>query len=617
MVVPPFGVKALYEYASNVDDDLNFPIHQLITVTEEEDADWYYGEYEDSAGKKHEGLFPKNFVKPFEPETPPRPSRQSRTKKEPEPLTSANETDDARDAEHISSPTDQATTLPSSGGPEEVEELHNQPQQELEQHVQPPTFPPPKESSASRLPASTSSKPVPPTSSKPVPPPAPEKPSSGSFRDRINAFNKPTAPPVAPMKPSGLGGVGGSGFIKKPFVAPPPSKNAYVPPPREPGPQKLYRREEDPGPTAQTSHNLESEYRDIPNTEALSIDDSDDQPKPTSLKDRIALLQKQQMEQAARHAEAGQKKERPKRPSKKQSGSENTRAEDDQLQGGGVDLLDDSEPAGKRILEQPSVRTRGTQRMSLVGSPTTATSPRELLSDADDADQAGTGDTEEGEEIAVGLDDSNDNSIVKTSFLDLRPSQAPVRVASVDDDKKQTDGGDSAEEDDDGDDDGSDIDPEVKRRMEIRERMAKMSGGMGMAGMLGGVPTRGSAKHSTSSIERHASGNSASGLLESSASRAPPVPVMNMDGFPKAQTSEGVDSAPEISSEEMIPSQSIIQGQEPTAKLHMEDLPAESLRPARRSTERPAPPLTSEGNLPDELGLQFVNIHRSPCVFTS
>ena len=71
----PYQVKALYEYASPHDDDLSFPNGQILTVTEEEDADWYYGEYLDHTGAKQEGLFPRNFVKIHEPETPPRPSR--------------------------------------------------------------------------------------------------------------------------------------------------------------------------------------------------------------------------------------------------------------------------------------------------------------------------------------------------------------------------------------------------------------------------------------------------------------------------------------------------------------------------------------------------------------
>ncbi|KAK5263498.1 assembly of actin patch protein, partial [Exophiala xenobiotica] len=86
------------------------------------------------------------------------------------------------------------------------------------------------------------SKSPPPTSTSKPPPPVAEKPNSSSFKDRIAAFNKPAAAPITPFKP---GGGSGTGFIKKPFVAPPPSRNAYVPPPREQPVQKPYHREEE------------------------------------------------------------------------------------------------------------------------------------------------------------------------------------------------------------------------------------------------------------------------------------------------------------------------------------------------------------------------------------
>ncbi|KAJ4313893.1 assembly of actin patch protein, partial [Neodidymelliopsis sp. IMI 364377] len=57
-----YKVKAVYDYASPHDDDLSFSTGQIITVTEEEDADWYVGEYTDDAGTTHDGLFPRNFV---------------------------------------------------------------------------------------------------------------------------------------------------------------------------------------------------------------------------------------------------------------------------------------------------------------------------------------------------------------------------------------------------------------------------------------------------------------------------------------------------------------------------------------------------------------------------
>jgi hypothetical protein len=75
-----FKVKAVYDYSSPHEDDLNFKQGQVISVTEEEGDDWYVGEYLDDSGAKHDGLFPRNFVERFEPAPPPRPNRASRHK---------------------------------------------------------------------------------------------------------------------------------------------------------------------------------------------------------------------------------------------------------------------------------------------------------------------------------------------------------------------------------------------------------------------------------------------------------------------------------------------------------------------------------------------------------
>lgn len=70
-----YKVKAIFEYTSEHDDDLKFPLGQIITVTEEEDAEWLVGQYTDDAGQHQEGMFPRNFVEKYEPVAPPRPTR--------------------------------------------------------------------------------------------------------------------------------------------------------------------------------------------------------------------------------------------------------------------------------------------------------------------------------------------------------------------------------------------------------------------------------------------------------------------------------------------------------------------------------------------------------------
>lgn len=569
---PPYQVKALYEYSSPHDDDLSFPDGQIITVTDEEDADWSYGEYLDVAGVKQEGLFPRNFVKKHEPETPPRPSRSNRQKKDIEPIPAALHGAPIHEPEISQAPAQEiAPEILVSDAPTLHEEFH--------------THQPDHDQSA-KLPTTPSSQMQPSTTAKTVPQSA-AKPTSGSFRDRINAFNKPAAAPVAP-KPGPAVSSGGTGFVKKSFVAPPPSKNAYVPPPKEVPPQRIYRREEDPEVPTQVTGG-ESAERPF-NSDTIALAEGEDQPKPTSLKDRIALLQKQQMEQAARHAEAAQKKDKPKRPPKKRMESQERTAqtEDD---GPNFEKVTSVGTAGSGTAEMPvedtpaepssSLRQQKLRESGPAQSPTMA-SLKGFQSDTNDADQSGAGDTEDGEDLSTSRDDSDEKSRV-TAPADLnRAPQAPSREPDVGDEEDEADDVEGDEENEE-----EDVDPEVKRRMEIRERMAKMSGGMGMAGMFGppgGMPGMAPKKQTSVSDERKAT---APTTREVQTTRAPPVPIMPMPGMQKVTSPEQSISPVEVSKEEPEDPTSIVQGREPEDMPDVEDIEEETTGRSRKSLERP------------------------------
>lgn len=606
MAIPPFHVKALYDYSSTENDDLKFTNGQIILVTDVEDADWYYGEYEDSAGDKQEGLFPKNFVKNFEPDMPPRPTRLGRSKKDSDAPALAKE--EARTAA-VEEPGAVPPPAPIQSAVMS-EHTSEEPEPPVPQAAKKETFPIPTQ------------KPAQPPAAKPPPPSTAEKPTSGSFRDRINAFNKSTAPPPAPNKPSNLGAPGGSGFIKKAFVAPPPSKNAYVPPPREPPPQKMYRREEDPEIVAQASNDVDNEVQTSQPQVAASADDGEDQPKPTSLKERIALLQKQQMEQASRHAEASQKKEKPKRPAKKQLEAQETAADaEDDAEGGHPGRTYSNDATGKRSIEasrdaissglnhtKPPISPEATP----VASPTAVGLP-DLVNDPNDADQSGVGDTEDGEELSTGRDDSDEKPRRKSSISTQKPSQAPLREADIGDEE------DNADEDDVEEEEDEDVDPEVKRRMEIRERMAKMSGGMGMAGMFGppgGMAPKAPVKRGTASSERKLSANSVSAQADGGlSSKAPPVPIIPMPGLQKVRSPEQNSAQPEVTKEVAAESNPVVQGQASEDVPEIEDLEEEPVPTPRRSVERPAPPPVPQGK---HLALRclssiFLTSSRSTC----
>ena len=57
-----YRARALYEYKSDHNEDLNFAAGQEIEIIGEEDEEWLKGEYVDQRGEVKHGIFPKNFV---------------------------------------------------------------------------------------------------------------------------------------------------------------------------------------------------------------------------------------------------------------------------------------------------------------------------------------------------------------------------------------------------------------------------------------------------------------------------------------------------------------------------------------------------------------------------
>ncbi|RFU77322.1 hypothetical protein TARUN_4874, partial [Trichoderma arundinaceum] len=330
-----------------------------------------------------------------------------------------------------------------------------------------PTSPKRAESPASAAPAAGAPKP------KAAPPPVSEKPSS--FKDRIAAFNKSAAPPIAPFKPSGLSGAGASGFIKKPFVAPPPSRNAFVPPPREAPAAKVYRRDEDPEIKERVAENQgQAERAGLAASETQKEGEEEDQPKPTSLKERIALLQKQQMEQAQRHADALSKKDKPKKPPppKKRIDSQASVAEPAEVSA--VPERAD-EPAARTSTDDTPTESaplppRPQPELNTTETPTAGEATNEAQDDAAEAD-------------------ADDHVSRRLSKVPTSSSAAPA--ADVDQPATEPQEAVEEEQEEEEGEEEEEVDPEVRRREELRARMAKMSGGMGFHGMFGAAPPMG------------------------------------------------------------------------------------------------------------------------------
>lgn len=537
MSITPFKVKAIYEYTSPHEDDLHFPNGQIITVVDEEDEDWYSGEYVDAEGVKQEGIFPRNFVEKYEPQAPPRPVRSARPKKEAEPAAQA-PPEPAVKSEPA--PAREPAVVAASVVVKQIAEP-----EPLKAEPLAPAVPKPVEEVLIAAPSAPKPAPV---AAKSPPPPVVDKPSSGSFRDRIAAFNKATAPPPVPYKPGGAGA--GSSFIRKPFVAPPPSKNAYIPPPRDVPIAKIYRREEDPEIAEREHENLENAER--AGLAPTNQEGEEDQPKPTSLKERIALLQKQQAEQAARHADAAAKKEKPKRPTKKRTESQNA-TETQEGEEVPLEKQDSHDTIGRPSVDssrEEHVPQQPTRRKSSRGPPAVPAHAPEA--DGNDADMSGAGD--ETEEPDTGLEDSDTNTKMKAHAPPppARAPVAPVRQSGVGNEE----GAVSEDEEDaenDEEDEEEEIDPEIRRKEEIRARMAKMSGGMGMHGMFGppgGMPmpmpmatplSATKKKKPSGASEKQHSGEYGYEDTSPTSSRAPPVPVMALPGMSKIRTPEEVN----------------------------------------------------------------------------
>ena len=600
MAIPPFRVKAVYEYSSPHNDDLSFSNGQIITVTDEEDSDWYYGEYLDPENTKHKGLFPRNFVERYEPATPPRPSRSIRSKRDTEFTSSKQELvtselieDRVLPEESLRSYESTTDTLGDIKSAKAVRVGLDNVGVELEEG---------RTRIANSKPSLPTSKSTPGNIAKPEPLQMAENPNTGSFRDRIAAFNKPTAPPVAPVKPTELGRSGNFGFVKRAFNAPPPSKNTYVSTKREPLPQRLDRREEDLDVAAQSGNDIEAMNQVATQVATPYTEDNVDEPKPTRLKDRIALLQKQQIEQAPRHTESSQKREKPKRPPKKrmesfQGGGAATNPldgdEENAIDVGAIDGADTAEqhfnhvsPSGSLVRDTSLTRSSRIKEVISIQKP--AVDARETLSDANDADQSGAGDTE-GEEASTGKDDSDDKSRSQAVSLSRRDLKAPTQEVDV---------GDADDLTDENEDEGEDVDTEIKRRMEIRERMAKMSGGMGMAGMFGvpGIPAAsmlGRQKSNTSSDKR-ASGSPDAENLVLESFRTPPIPIIPMPGMQRVQSPEPENSHLEIEKQTINP-QGIDLGHDLGYKLDVEEPLLGKVLPLKTSEDIKAPPSVDQG----------------------
>jgi len=490
----PFKVKAVFDYSSPHEDDLNFTLGQVITITEETDSDWYVGEYTNDGGEKVSGLFPRNFVERYEPEIPSRPTRPAR----PTQTTTAADTIQQTRSEPSKIATDETSisTIQQAPITDDISSVSQTPKQSLSKPLQQSVplqssqvqHAEPSQSSQPEKSGSVHNKEQPQASPGQVKAPPPVAEKSSSFKDRIAAFNKQQAAPALPFKPTAAAAAGYG--VKKPFVAAPPSRNAFVPIPKAGPIAPIYRREEDVEIVERIAEDQAAAQNagltgDIEqSSDPLNGRIDDDTPKPQSLKERIALLQQQQMEQAQKRVDTSSK-EKPKRPAKKRTESSEQIMADD----AGHDDSETSMPA-RGSLDFPETRAQ----------PRTSTSLRAstIFSDGNEADQSAAGETTEQNEDTSDTEAGDRERVLPDHVQAQRAPAAPIQEADVGDEE------DSAEETPAEDQVGDEIDEETRRKAEIRERMAKISGGMGMTGMFG-APQPGMALNTPKSQQKSSS----------------------------------------------------------------------------------------------------------------
>ncbi|KAI6829906.1 hypothetical protein KC332_g11632 [Hortaea werneckii] len=558
MAAPPFKVRALYEYASEHDDDLKFKEGQVIQVTEEEGDDWYVGEYADAAGTRQEGLFPRNFVEKVEPEVPQRPARSGRPKSgvvssppPPQPP-QPEEEDKGQEAEskgaeakepEVPGPSAPAVSEPGQQQPPPIDPLAASSKQ-ADDVASPPSAPQPPppsppapqadagaETPPASKPAAAAAEPAASQPAKAAPPPV--APKSNAFKDRIAAFNKPEAAPIAPMQ---AGKPQRNDYIKKPFVAPPPSKNAYVPPVQKQEPvQKPYIREEDPeikqrqedDRKAAEAAGLTGESEPPPKSAGgEGAEEEEDAPKPMTLKERMALLQREQEAQRARQAESSQKK---KPPVKRASESEHGEAGESEEPRESV-RSPGSERQSLDVSRDKPRGTSGQRRSEAPMSPVQAVPEHEILSGGEEADQSAAGEMTEDDSgtLGGGPEEAEDKHPPSSSGPQV-PSRSgsgvgafpipqaapppPARDSSVSGGDGTTAGSRTAEEQEaegDEEEEEEEVDEEEARKQRLRERMARLAGGQGAGGPFnpfGAPPPMAPPKKKSSTKERKEAGD--------------------------------------------------------------------------------------------------------------
>ncbi|ANB11514.1 Bbc1p [Sugiyamaella lignohabitans] len=552
---PPFVVTALYPYQSDHPDDLSFETGEKIEVQSVEDDDWFSGNSVDDPTRK--GMFPRNFVEVSqEPSSAASVTEQAAPSTVPAPVSAAIASTGSSSVPASASVTQSSKNVAGDDDGDDgwSEEEDNDQEESKSIHIGPPPTAVAAASSGkpAAAPASSSAPVASSPSSAPIesvtnklsnidikdssddraPSSAPvshshnpdaaeedtsnidHKPTAATrnaFKDRIAAFNvQSEAAPIVPGQQKF------SSFVKKPYVPPPSS---YVPsiPKSQPSVSRTNTFEAvSPSNTGSpVISNSSSAFERQASPPPAAVDHSHDQqdeeeavPK-MSLKERIKLLQQQQQEEQER-VEAAALRKKQKAKAKKASAAE--AVHDD---GTAVEEGDHVAPAAPAPLERTlsSSSRKELHRVATGGSIASVASS--IAAEEQPLSPASTGprrsgsfsDRKQSIDRPRNLDDSLvlEGDETQPAARPAIPTRAPLshddEVAEQEEPEEEPEerGEEAEEEEEDDDEDYEDDeeDEEEAKRIALRERMAKISGGMGMnLGMLmtGGFPQPSAAK---------------------------------------------------------------------------------------------------------------------------
>jgi hypothetical protein len=534
---PPFLVKSLYPYESDHPDDLAFQEGQTIQVEVIEDEDWFTGSFvDDESGKS--GMFPRNFV-----EVVPSKTTGRRPPPVPPSAGAAASTSEIQD-EPLQKPSAATVEREPEAKPAVEKEDVSQKLKDVsisdKQEVEQPPQEPIEEPEPIKEPEPV--KEAEPEPVKKVEPEveAPKPKKKSAFQDRIAAFNNQNDAPPTPLfqqpKPRS--------FVNKPYVPPPSS---YVPTaPKSPPPTGVNKTAPPPPPPQ------ESESTPARNDEKEGGEEEEEESVPKmSLKDRIKMLEQQQKEEQERMEAAAAKKKQKAKAKKETAEPQEQIGDLPEVEPTSTGHSDTSQPRRSSSIDEP-------RRVSI---------------------------------------DEHSSEAPETVYEEQEQPQQPPPPPHQPHAASEEHADREDEDEEDEEESSEEEDEEEAKRIALRERMAKISGGMGMnLGMIlpgAGLPP--ASKPKTKKKKKHAEEEGESREVQEGGDEETPVPqpaAVPVMPFADPNAIKGLGKQPPTQEDEEV-----VEHREPehgTSSDYEDDAESRTIREEQEQSRPPPPPPRQE-----------------------